>query len=138
MAWFSICSLLQKPLTIFGDGCQVRDVLYVDDLIDLYEKAIQNIESVKGEAFNVGGGALNTLSLNELLKILEKKLQKPLKVSYTDWRLGDQKVFISDIRKAKRLLGWKPTVAPEKGVEKLLGWVEHNRKDIEKIIAKLP
>ena len=127
VAWFASCSVLSKPITIFGDGNQVRDVLYIDDLINLYEKAILNIDSIAGEVFNIGGGPSNTLSLNELVNILEEKTGNSLDVSFADWRLGDQKVFISDVRKAKRLLGWEPSIAPVDGVQKSLDWINEKR-----------
>jgi|GEM_PF-335344 len=130
LVWFVICALLDRPLTIFGDGKQVRDVLYIDDLIDLYELALAKIDLVKGEIFNIGGGPANTLSLNELVRLLEEKTKKHLKVSYEAWRLGDQKVYISDIRKAERLLGWVPKVGSQEGVEKLMDWVMANRTHI--------
>ena len=130
VAWFAICSVFSKPITIFGDGNQVRDVLYVDDLIQLYEKAILNIDSVKGEVFNIGGGPLNTLSINELVNLLKEKTGSSLEVSFADWRLGDQKVFISDLRKVERLLDWKPSTAPSDGVQKLLDWINKEREQI--------
>ncbi len=136
VAWFAICSVFADPITIFGDGNQVRDVLYVDDLVQLYEKAIVNIDSVKGQVFNVGGGPVNTLSLNELVGILNKKAGKSLKVSFAGWRLGDQKVFISDIRKAEKILGWKPKVNPTQGVEKLLEWISKEKDYIDLVRKK--
>ena len=136
VAWFAICSVFANPITIFGDGNQVRDVLYVDDLVQLYEKAIMNIDSVKGQVFNVGGGPANTLSLNELVDVLKKKTGKSLKVSFAGWRLGDQKVFISDIRKAESILGWKPKVNPIQGVEKLLDWILKEKDYIDLVRKK--
>lgn len=127
LAWFTICSLLNKPLTIYGDGNQVRDVLFIEDLIHLYEKAILNIDSVKGEVFNIGGGPDFSLSLNELIKMLDDQGEQKLNVSYADWRLGDQKVYISDIRKIKAALGWQPTVSPKEGVHKLIEWVNQEK-----------
>jgi len=136
VAWFAICSIFDKPLTIFGDGNQVRDVLYVDDLVRLYEKAILDIDNIKGEAFNIGGGPSNTLSLNELINSLNEKTGKNLKVSFDDWRLGDQKVYISDIRKAECLLGWKPTINPDQGVTRLLEWIEKERDYVSNVREK--
>jgi len=133
LAWFAICSAFSKPVTIYGDGNQVRDVLYIDDLIQLYEKAIINIDSIKGAVFNIGGGPSNTLSLNELLVMLNKKSGKCLDVAFADWRQGDQKVFISDIRKVDKLLGWKPTTSPVVGVQKLLNWIEEDCEHIAQV-----
>jgi CDP-paratose 2-epimerase len=133
VAWFAICSAFSKPVTIYGDGNQVRDVLYIDDLIQLYEKAIVNIDSVKGEVFNIGGGPSNTLSLNELLIMLDDKSGKRLDVSFSDWRKGDQKIFVCDVRKAERLLGWMPFTNPESGVQKLLDWINKEREHISRV-----
>lgn len=136
VAWFAICSVFNNPLTIFGDGCQVRDVLYVDDLIELYEQSILNIDSVKGHAFNVGGGPAFTLSLNELVRMLEEKRGGSLDISYADWRLGDQKVYISDIRKVEALLGWKSKTSPVEGIKKLLEWIVSERARIRRVWEK--
>lgn len=134
-AWFAICSEFKKPLTIFGDGNQVRDVLYVDDLLDLYEKAVLNIDQAKGQVFNAGGGPKNTLSLNELVKILDGGTRPALKVSHGDWRPGDQKVFICDIAKATRLLGWTPKIAPREGIEMLSKWIASERAVVEGVLV---
>lgn len=136
VAWFAICSAFSYPITIFGDGNQVRDVLYVEDLIHLYEKAIVHIDSVQGQVFNIGGGPANTLSLNELVSMLQKKTGRSLAVSFADWRLGDQKVFICDIRKAEKLLNWKPTVNPHQGVERLLDWISREKDYIDLVRKK--
>ena len=133
VAWFAIRAVFQKPITIYGDGNQVRDLLYIDDLVRLYELAILNIDAVKGQAFNVGGGADNTLSLNELIEILNTRSEEPLKVSHSGWRLGDQKVYISDIRKIRAALDWRPMISPQEGVEKLLAWVREEREYVSHV-----
>ncbi|MCD6521727.1 SDR family NAD(P)-dependent oxidoreductase [Candidatus Calescamantes bacterium] len=125
VAHFFISTLLDKPLFIYGNGKQVRDLLYIDDLVELCWKCKDNIEKVKGEIFNVGGGKYNTISLLELLETMERKGMKP-RVSFSDPRPGDQKVFICDIRKAKNQLGWKPRVNVEEGIERLLRWIKDN------------
>jgi len=135
VAWFTICSVFNKPLTIFGDGNQVRDVLYVDDLLDLYESAVLNINQAKGQVFNVGGSSKNTLSLNELVHVLDAGSRPALKVSYDDWRPGDQKVFISDIAKATRLLGWVPKVSPQEGIKKLSKWIISEQATVESVLT---
>ena len=137
LAWFTICSLFNKPVTIFGDGNQVRDVLYVDDLIHLYEMSIINIDTVKGQVFNIGGGPQFSLSLNELINILDEYNDKKLNVSFADWRLGDQKVYISDIQKINSMLGWQPTISPQVGVNKLIEWLEKERDNIYNILNLL-
>jgi CDP-paratose 2-epimerase len=127
VAWFCIAATLGRPFTIYGDGKQIRDVLWVDDLIDAYERALERIEAVKGEVFNIGGGPANTLSLRELVALLERELGRPLNPGFADWRPGDQRVFVASIHKAKQHLGWKPAVAADEGVHKLLAWVRDNK-----------
>lgn len=127
VAWFTIASTFGKKFFIYGDGKQVRDVLHIDDLINLYETIINNIDKCKGQIFNVGGGENNTLSLLELLNILGK--QNMLNYQYSDWRPGDQKIYVSDITKLKNTIGWSPKIGVEEGLEKLQSWVSIN-KDI--------
>tara|TARA_Y100000034_G_C6876953_1_gene401232 strand:+ start:87 stop:1130 length:1044 start_codon:yes stop_codon:yes gene_type:complete len=128
VAWFTICASLKKPITIFGDGKQIRDVLFVDDLIDCYLKSIDNIEKINGKHYNIGGGPQNTLSLLQLLCLLDNFFERKINISFDDWRPGDQKVFICDIRKAEKDFGWKPTTDPKCGVEKLSKWILENKK----------
>lgn len=129
VAWFIIASVMGRPITIYGDGKQVRDLLYINDLISLFDLTFDKIDEVSGQAFNVGGGPKFTISIwREFAPLLEKYLDKKIKVKYSDWRPGDQKVYISDIRKAKGLLGWEPEVAVEEGISKLCEWVSANKK----------
>src|SRR5437764_6219867 len=100
IAWFCLAATRGQRFTIFGDGKQIRDALWVDDLVDAYERAWERIDSVRGEVFNVGGGPENTLSLLELVAALERALGRRLAPSFADWRPGDQRVFVADIRKA--------------------------------------
>lgn len=127
VAWFCVAVTTGQPFTIFGDGKQIRDALWIGDLIDIYERALERIDTVKGEVYNVGGGPTNTLSLLELVDRLERSFDRPLRPSFADWRPGDQKVFVADIRKAERQLGWRPKVSIGEGVERLIGWVKENR-----------
>ena len=108
-----------------SDGKQVRDVLYVNDLVRAFDSFLQS----KGNSnvFNMGGGPNNTISLLELLDLIENLTGKRSKVSYSGWRPSDQKVYISDISKAERILGWKPQTSTEQGVKKLVDWVAVNR-----------
>lgn len=129
VAWFVIAAVTGRPLSIYGDGKQVRDLLHVYDLLDAYDLAIQNIARVKGEVFNLGGGPRNTISIwAEFGPLLERLLGKPIPVAWGDWRPGDQKVFIADIRKAQRVLGWTPKYDVEHGVNQLFEWVSANRE----------
>ena len=125
VAWFTIASILGKELTIYGDGKQVRDVLYITDLIDLFDKFINS--DLKNIVLNVGGGKEKTLSLLELIEILERINDTRINKKFSDWRPFDQKVYISDISKAEKLLNWKPKVNPEEGIKKLVNWVKENK-----------
>jgi CDP-paratose 2-epimerase len=133
IAWFTIAALLGRPMTIYGDGKQVRDVLHVDDLARAYELAVEKISSVRGEVFNVGGGAQFSLSVKEVFPLLEKFLGKKISYSMSDWRPGDQPVYISDIAKVKGKLGWSPTISPEAGVKTLFDWCQKNTDVFQKL-----
>jgi len=126
MAHFIISVLLGRPLTVFGDGKQVRDALYVDDLISAFLKATDGINKTKGEIYNIGGGVKNSISLLEFIRILEKRFGKKIRLKFGKERIGDQKVFISDNSKLEKSLNWKPKVELEEGIEKLIVWVEDN------------
>lgn len=128
IAWFTIAALLGKKITIYGDGKQVRDVLFIKDLYDLWDAAVKNINKVCGETFSAGGGPVNTLSLLELLDILNNRMHVKVDYSFDNWRPGDQLVYISNISKAKKLLNWEPKLSAEEGVGQLYGWVERNIK----------
>jgi CDP-paratose 2-epimerase len=127
VAWFAIASMVGRDITIFGDGKQVRDVLHVEDLLRAYEAAIRAPEKVAGEAFNVGGGPDQVLSLLDLVGLLENRLGKRIPLRWDDWRPGDQQVYISDIRKLQSTLNWKPEIDVGTGIAQLLDWVERNR-----------
>ncbi len=128
LAWFVIAAVMGKPITIYGDGKQVRDMLFVDDLLDLYDAAVSRIDRAAGQAYNVGGGARNTISVwTEAGPLLEELLEQKIPVARGDWRPGDQKVCVYDISKAKRELGWEPRVNVQVGVEKLARWVKENK-----------
>ena len=127
VAWFVIASTLGRDITIFGDGKQVRDVLHVNDLLHAYEAVIRAPEKITAEAFNVGGGPGQILSLIDLIDMLERRLGRKVPVKWDDWRPGDQQVYISDIRKLDRLLGWKPEIGVGAGITQLIDWVAQNR-----------
>ena len=128
VAWFTIAAVTGKPITIYGDGKQVRDVLWVDDLLDLFGAAVARIDVAAGQAYNIGGGPANTLAVwSELGPVLETLMGRPIQVRYDNWRPGDQRIFVADIRKAERELGWSPKVAKGEGVRRLYDWVAANR-----------
>ncbi|MHA1632916.1 MAG: NAD-dependent epimerase/dehydratase family protein [Candidatus Freyarchaeota archaeon] len=122
VSWFTISCLKGQPITIYGDGKQVRDVLYVGDLVKAYDAFIRR--KVESDVFNIGGGIENTISLLELLKILEEMTGVRATISFSNWRMADQKVYISDISKAKEKLNWKPETPLLQGIKKLINWVE--------------
>lgn len=131
VAWFTIASVLDKPITIYGDGKQIRDVLHVGDLVRAYEAAYAHRADVCGQAFNIGGGPANTMSLRELIRQLEQKLGKTIPLKWSDWRPGDQPVFVCNVAKAQKLLGWNPSIAVHEGVDQLIGWTCANRELFE-------
>jgi CDP-paratose 2-epimerase len=125
VAWFIIATLFNKPITIYGNGKQVRDMLYVDDLVDAFERFIKS--DLKRGLFNIGGGPDNTISLLEFLEELEVLTGKKARVKFSNWRPSDQKVYISDIAKLKRELNWQPMTPVKSGIRKLEAWVKANR-----------
>lgn len=114
---------LKENFTISGNGKQVRDVLHADDLLGLYFAAVKNIDKIRGQVFNIGGGMQNSLSLLELFDLLEKELGVPLKYNQIEWRQSDQKVFVADIRKYTEATGWKPQVDKVTGIRKMIEWM---------------
>lgn len=139
VSWFMVAACGGQPLTIYGDGKQVRDILDVADLARAYELAVERIETVRGQIFNIGGGPRNTASLLELLEYLEAKLGRPIPRSFGDARPGDQPCYVSDIRKAKAILGWEPTTSKEQGLEKLYAWVRDHLDEFRRLeILKAP
>ncbi|MET0102027.1 MAG: SDR family NAD(P)-dependent oxidoreductase [Sedimenticola sp.] len=126
VAWFTIASVLGKQITIFGDGKQIRDVLHVEDLARAYECAIENRDAANGQAFNIGGGVGNTMSLLELLGYLEQELGIEIPLKWDSWRPGDQPVFVCNLDKAQELIHWKPEISVKEGVKGLIHWVRDN------------
>ncbi len=132
VAWFVIAAITGRPITIYGDGKQVRDVLFVTDLMDAYDAAIDQIDVAAGQVFNVGGGIANTMSIwQEFRPLLENLLGKPIPTGQGDWRPGDQPVFVADIRKAEAVLGWRPQVSVEEGVRRLYEWCKAHQNLFE-------
>jgi len=128
VAWFVIAAITGRSISIYGDGKQVRDILFVEDLCDAYDAAFQRLPQIGGQVFNIGGGRKNTISIwMEFKPILEKLLGKKIETTSGDWRPGDQPVFISDIRKANKLLNWNPRVGVEEGISRLFTWVKENK-----------
>lgn len=127
IAWFAIAGVRNRPITIYGDGKQVRDILYIDDLVDCYLKTVEHIDVASGQSYNIGGGPENAVSLLEVIRMLEELFETKLQLFYSGWRPGDQRMFMSDISKAKADLGWEPKIGKNEGIKRLVDWVVSNR-----------
>lgn len=125
VAWFIIATLFNKPTTIYGDGKQVRDMLYADDLVDAFNRFINS--DLKRGLFNIGGGPKNTISLLEFLDELKVLTGKSPKVAFADWRPSDQKVYITDTSKLEKTLGWQNKTSVKEGIRRLTEWVKDNK-----------
>lgn len=125
VAWFIIATLFNRPITIYGNGKQVRDMLYVDDLVDAYNCFING--KMERGLFNIGGGPANTISLLEFLDALEKLTGKKPKVRFSDWRPSDQKVYVTDTSKLENALGWRTKTNVSHGINKLYDWIKDNK-----------
>jgi CDP-paratose 2-epimerase len=126
LAWFTLAALSGRRITVYGDGRQVRDVLEIGDLLRLYRLCLDRIDEVSGRVFNVGGGPRNAVSILESLELLGRVMGRSVEHAFSDWRPGDQKIFISDNSEAERTLGWRPEVGVPEGLEQLVGWIEPN------------
>ncbi|WP_366655861.1 NAD-dependent epimerase/dehydratase family protein [Fodinicurvata sp. EGI_FJ10296] len=129
VAHFAINALAGRPVTIFGDGFQVRDILHVDDAVRAYRRVFDNIGAVSGRAFNLGGGPANAVSLAELVACLEHLIDGPVDTRTEPWRQGDQKYFVSDTRRLNAALGWVPAIEWKSGVRRLVNWLRVERAD---------
>lgn len=129
VAWFMIALTQGKQLTIYGNGKQVRDLLHIDDLLSAYDAAANNITVSKGQIYNIGGGPKNTLSIwHEFRPLLERFYKRTILPKFSDWRPGDQSIYISDIRKAKKDFGWVPKTNISTGIKSLFNWIQENYK----------
>ncbi len=112
--------------TISGNGRQVRDLLFSEDVVNCYLSLVDHIDSVKGEAFNIGGGMKNSLSLLELIDLLERELSISMNYEKLPWRESDQKIFVADNKKIFKRTGWRPVVNKEDGIRKMMNWITTN------------
>jgi CDP-paratose 2-epimerase len=124
VAHFLRCALAGTPVTIYGDGRQVRDILFIDDLVNAIEYTRVQADALQGQAFNMGGGPTNTLSLLELLNNIEQFIGEPMQVSYAPWRVGDQKYYVSSTTKFSCATGWQPLTSVETGLLRLYDWLQ--------------
>jgi len=113
----------REPITIYGDGFQVRDILWIDDLVDAMRRAMDRIDTVAGEVFNVGGGAQNAVTVRGVIDRLQDVTGRSVPIRTADWRPGDQRVYVSDTEKLQRVLDWKPRTSWKAGLEKLVDWL---------------
>jgi CDP-paratose 2-epimerase len=123
VAHFARALLAEEPITIYGDGCQVRDVLWIGDLVTALRTAMHRIDRVSGEVFNIGGGPSNAVTVREVIDRLMELTGADVPVRMADWRPGDQRVYVSDNSRAGRLLDWAPTTPWEQGLEQLVEWL---------------
>ena len=137
VAWFAISAVLGQKIRIYGDGKQVRDLLHVDDLIDAYELVVGKRDQMDGRIYNIGGGPKFSRSVLGLVHGLERLTGRPVPFQHFDWRPGDQPVYISDISKAEKELGWKPQINPDAGVQSLMHWVNDHRELVRSELAEL-
>jgi CDP-paratose 2-epimerase len=130
VAWFAIAAVSGKAITIYGNGKQVRDLLHVDDLVRAYQTATDRIGVTAGQVYNLGGGPANTLSIwAEFGPLLSELIGHPIvPAAFSDWRPGDQPVFVADVAKARRDFGWEPQVSVREGIGRLIEWVKANRE----------
>jgi CDP-paratose 2-epimerase len=136
IAYFLLRALQHKPITLYGDGCQVRDVLYVNDLVNALLIAQANMDRLSGSAFNMGGGPANSISLLELIDLVEDiHGSRPL-LQFAPWRTGDQRYYVTNYCNFQKATGWRPQVSVQDGVRSLYEWLAENRISTEKAFTK--
>jgi len=128
VAHFLIRALQGRPITVYGDGRQVRDVLFVEDLVDALLLAQRHMPTEAGEVFNIGGGPANAVSLLELIQEVGELNERPPEVVNDEWRVGDQRWYVSDTGKFTRATGWRPTVDVREGLARLAAWLHEARR----------
>jgi CDP-paratose 2-epimerase len=130
VAWFAIAAVSGKPITIYGNGKQVRDLLHVDDLVRAYQMATEHIDVTAGQVYNLGGGPANTLSIwAEFGPLLSELVGHPVTpAAFKDWRPGDQPVFVANVAKAQRKFDWEPHISVRTGIARLIEWVKANQE----------
>ncbi|MFC5068035.1 NAD-dependent epimerase/dehydratase family protein [Flaviflagellibacter deserti] len=138
VAHFLIRALSGEPITIYGDGRQVRDVLHVSDAVQAYRSVLNAIDRCSGRAFNLGGGPSNAVSLRILLKEIRALLGREVMATYADWRPGDQLYFVADTRRLTRELGWSATIGWRQGLRDLASWIEDHGEVIRKANRPAP
>jgi CDP-paratose 2-epimerase len=128
VAHFLLRAMQREPVVLYGDGCQVRDVLFVEDLVDAFLFAHKHIDLTAGHAYNIGGGPANTVSLLELIHMIEDLTGHVLDTEFAEWRTGDQRCYISDTSKFTALTRWRPIVNVQEGVRRLHAWLQLSQR----------
>ncbi len=137
VAHFVIAAVLGLPVTIYGNGKQVRDILYVEDLVRAFELVASQPERAAGKIYNVGGGPDNTIAIwSEFGEILQDLTGTPIRPAWGDWRPGDQLVYVTDTSRIRRDLGWSPRVSARDGIARLYNWVQANRSEIASAVVQ--
>jgi CDP-paratose 2-epimerase len=131
VAHFMIRAFEGQPITIYGDGCQVRDVLFVEDLVEAFQLAMRHIDRLAGQAFNVGGGPQNTLSLLELVETMAEQQGLKTPIRFAGWRSGDQRYFVSNPGKLAEAIGWRPRTSVPQGLRQLHDWLRTSRSEAD-------
>ena len=134
IAWFTAAAILGLPISIYGDGHQVRDALHVEDLAGLYLALVERADQWHGEVFNVGGGPQCSVSVNEVIDKLRGMTGLDLEPGHGEWRPGDQRCYISDISKAERVLGWAPKIGFDEGLERLYRWMKDEEETLRNVL----
>jgi CDP-paratose 2-epimerase len=127
VAHFVLRALANAPIVIYGDGYQVRDVLFIEDLVDAFLLAQDRMSEIAGQAFNIGGGPAHTTSLLELVRLIGTLHGTPPHLSFAAWRLGDQRYYVSDIRRFQSRTQWAPRVSLEDGTRRLYQWLRQEQ-----------
>jgi CDP-paratose 2-epimerase len=130
VAHFLLRALRDEPITLYGDGMQVRDLLFVEDLVRALRLAQARMDSLSGESFNIGGGLARAVSLLELLDEIAEQVGRRTEVRFEGWRTGDQRYYVSDTRKFQAATGWAPQVGVSEGLARLHAWLEELLGDL--------
>lgn len=128
LAHFVICALEDEPITIYGDGMQVRDALFAEDLVDAFLLAQAKMPQISGNAFNIGGGPAQTVSLLELLDLMSSRTGSRPRIRFDHERPGDQRYYVSDTRRFEQATGWRPRVSVQEGLSRLFDWLAGTRR----------
>jgi CDP-paratose 2-epimerase len=132
IAWFVRKALQNASVNVYGTGKQVRDLLFIDDLLEAYDLAQNNVDKTRGQIYNMGGGPSSAKSVIEVLEIIKREFPQ-MNWKFEAWRAGDQKVYISDVSKAKRDFNWQPKTSSEEGISKLIAWARENQQSLPPI-----